>query len=408
MNDTVNYIRFSIQIYPNRDQVRKIKNAFGASRYVYNYAIDAEKKYYEDCGGFLGKFDLNNQFTQYKKNINWLKVIDSTILKGAIFDAITAYKKFFKHYTKYPKYKGKKDSNQSIYVRADRLVVNHGMLTIPGIGKVACGPLPNDNIIGAGCKGYILPYKHYYDSRLIFDGLKYRLSFSMEVSDNINIASVNKHIKPEEQSEPIGIDLGCKQDNWIVDSNGVRISQPDSYKIDKKIKRIQRKLDRQRKNSSRTKVKSTRSNNSIKTIKELNKYYKKKTNRKLNTIHNYVSHNIIAKNPKYVVIEDISAMGLIESHKKMDIPIFAKQKLIDRVYNAMIYTVQQLINYKCILNNIPVYKADPNYPSTQRCSNCGATHDMTKKTVYICPNCGLKIDRDYNASLNLKSYPVLI
>ena len=378
--EDVKFLRFSIQIYPNEEQINKLKNAFGASRYVYNYAINAEEKYYEECGGFLGKFDLNNQFTQYKKNINWLKAIDSTILKGAIFDAITAYKKFFKHITRYPKYKKKKDTHQSIYVRADRLVVNHGIITIPGIGRVACGPLS------------IAKAKHWSDN----------------VSDDINIASVNKHIKPEEQSEPIGIDLGCKQDNWIVDSNGVCISQPDSYKIDKKIKRLRQKLDRQRKNSSRTKVKSTRSNNSIKTIKELNKYFKKKTNRKLNIIHNYVSHDIIAKNPKYVVIEDISAMQIMKDYEKENIPIFVKEKLIKNVNDAMMYTIQDILRYKCEYNNIPIYKADKEYPSTQRCSNCGFIQKIGRKTKYICPNCGLKIDRDYNASLNLKSYPVLI
>ena len=406
--EDVKFLRFSIQIYPNEEQINKLKNAFGASRYVYNYAINAEEKYYEECGGFLGKFDLNNQFTQYKKNINWLKAIDSTILKGAIFDAITAYKKFFKHITRYPKYKKKKDTHQSIYVRADRLVVNHGIITIPGIGRVACGPLPNNNIIGAGCKGYILSPKHYYNPRVLYNGYKYWISIAMEVSDDINIASVNKHIKPEEQSEPIGIDLGCKQDNWIVDSNGVCISQPDSYKIDKKIKRLRQKLDRQRKNSSRTKVKSTRSNNSIKTIKELNKYFKKKTNRKLNIIHNYVSHDIIAKNPKYVVIEDISAMQIMKDYEKENIPIFVKEKLIKNVNDAMMYTIQDILRYKCEYNNIPIYKADKEYPSTQRCSNCGFIQKIGRKTKYICPNCGLKIDRDYNASLNLKSYPVLI
>lgn len=405
MNPHDDYIGYRIQIYPNNEQVQKITQYFGIARYVYNWAIDAVKDNYHATGKFISKFDLNNKFTQYKKNIPWLAQADSTILKGSLFDAHQAHVMFFNTDRNFPRYKSRKTTNQSIYIRSDRLVVTTGLITIPGIGKVVCGRLPNDSIIGAGDKSFTRhQYRHYYDTRLSFDGVNYWLSFVIKKEDGFDIASVNKQIKPEEVSQPIGIDLGAKKNNWIVDSNGVRVRQPDTSKEEKKLKRLHKKLDRQRKAAGGSKTKGRLSNNAKKTLKEINKYHKRITNKRKAIIHDYVSHEIIAKNPEYVVIEDIKEQDW-EASVSSNLSGQPRRDCITAIRNSMVCTTQSIIQYKCYHNNIPCIKADPDYPSTQRCSNCGCIQKMGERRVYRCPVCGMEMDRDLNAAKNLKRVP---
>lgn len=403
MVDT-NYTYYKVQIYPNEKQKEKIWKSFGASRFVYNYAIDAIQDYYEENHKFITKFTLGCQFVQYKQQFPWLLELDAATLKACIFDAIRAFKMFFNGKAKYPGYRTKKKSKPSMYVRPDRLVITEEYITIPGLGKVNSSPLPDKSIIGAGDKGYKLPQKHYYNSRITYDGLNYYISLSLLVQDGYRIASVRKQIKPETQSENIGIDLGCRPEKWIVDSNGNRISLPDTTKEVKKIKRFQRKFNRQLR-SSRTKNTNYRSNNTKKTVSVLNKYYKRIRNKKMAKLHDYVSHEIIERNPKNVVIEDITVMDWIRDTKKL--PFKYGHEVSCIIHNASLYLVQSIIQYKCAHNGINVIKADKFFPSSQRCSNCGNIKKIRRNKVYKCPVCGYVADRDENAALNLKLYPDL-
>lgn len=402
------FVGFKIQIYPNEEQKEIFNKYFGVSRYVYNYAIDEEEREYEENNGFLRKFDLNNRFTEFKnrEENSWLLDYDSTTLKIVLFDAITAYKKFFRHITRYPRYKSKKNAHQSYPIRPERMSIHSNYVRVPGIKTdIACGNIPNKCCIG---KGYVIlsnpEYRKYYNARILYDGLNYYLSFVMKQTELINISSYDKYHEQNESkpySDIIGIDLGCSKNNWIVDSNGVRVSLPDCSKEDKKIRHFQRKLQRQIK-TSRTKK---RSKNRLKTIKTINKYYKKKTNKKINAIHNYVSHEIIEKKPLAVVIEEIKVQDMILTDK--NIPTINRQAFNSNIYSHMLNTVQCIIQYKCEYNGIKLIKADGEFPSTQRCSSCGNISEVGTRKIYRCPVCGMVMNRDDNAARNLKQYPTL-
>lgn len=408
MSNDKDFVGFKIQIYPTKEQEEIFNKYFGISRYVYNYGIDEEEREYKENGGFLRKYDLNNRFTEFKNSEenSWLLDYDSTTLKIVLFDVVTAYKMFFLRYNRYPRYKKKKSTIQSYPIRPERMSIYNGYIRIPGIkDNIKCGHIPNEYCIGKGYQSIgSLEYRKYHNARISYDGCEYYLSFTMDVSENIHISSYDKYHEQNESkpySDTIGIDLGCSKNNWIVDSNGVRVSLPDTTKEDKKIKHFQRKLQRQIK-TSRTKKRST---NRLKTIKTINKYYKKKTNKKVNAIHNYVSREIIEKKPLAVVIEDIKVRDMLKIDK--NIPCKTRSSMVYNIYQHCLYEVQSIIEYKCENNGIKVIKANSQFPSSQRCSSCGNIMDIGKKKTYKCPVCGMVMNRDDNAARNLAQYPTL-
>ena len=408
MSDDKDFVGFKIQIYPTKEQEEIFIKYFGVSRYVYNYGIDEEEREYKENGGFLRKYELNNRFTEFKnrEENSWLLDYDSTTLTIILFKVVDAYRKFFNRISRYPRYKNKKSIHQSYPIRPERMSIHNGYVRIPGIkDNIKCGHIPNEYCIG---KGYVIlknpEYRKYRDVRISYDGCNYYLSFEMDVSEDLHISSYDKYhdtLESKPYTDTIGIDLGCSKNNWIVDSNGVRVSLPDTTKEDKKIKHFQRKLQRQIK-TSRTKK---RSKNRLKTIRTINKYYKKKTNKKVNAIHNYVSHEIIEKKPLAVVIEDLSIKDLLL--KDRNIPSYRENLFNKNIYNHMLSTVQSKIKYKCNHNGIDIIIVDKEFPSTKRCSSCGNIMDIGERKIYKCSKCGTVMNRDDNAARNLAQYPTL-
>ena len=402
------FVGFKIQIYPNEEQKEIFNKYFGVSRYVYNYAIDEEEREYEENNGFLRKFDLNNRFTEFKnrEENSWLLDYDSTTLKIVLFDVVNAYKMFFAKSTNYPKYKRKKDYNQSYPIRPERMSIHDGYIRIPGVNSdIQCGHIPNEYCIGKGYQPLDHPeYRKYRAARISYDGCNYYISFEMDEAEDLHISSYDKYHEQNESkpySDTIGIDLGCSKNNWIVDSNGVRVPLPDCSKEDKKIRHFQRKLQRQIK-TSRTKK---RSKNRLKTIRTINKYYKKKINKKINAIHNYVSHEIIEKKPLAVVIESLDVNSMIIRDNRL--PYYKKKKFNGNIFNHTLSTVKRIIEYKCMMNGITLIHTDREFPSSQRCSSCGNITEMGQRKVYRCPKCGMIMNRDDNAARNLAQYPTL-
>ena len=133
----------------------------------------------------------------------------------------------------------------------------------------------------------------------------------------------------------------------------------------------------------------------------MNKEYKHITNVKKNAIHEYAC-NLIETKPKSVTMETLKVRDMLLTDK--DIPKKHRDRHNKMVKDAMLYTVIDIIDTKCSNNNIPVIYANDDYPSSQLCSRCGNRYHVGKSNTYHCPSCGLDIDRDYNASLNLRDF----
>ena len=352
-------------------------------------------------GKVLTFYDMNNKLTALKTTdeYNWLNEFDSTSIKQTANDCHRAYDNFFNGQSKHPNRKTKKKSKMQFPVRSDRLEITDSWVRIPSIGKVSCyNTFPELN--GNGRKDVVNgTYIDYQNARVSYDGINYWLSVSTTKTDIRNTNSFKNHNTKDflikEASEPIGIDLGCKGFNWIVDSSGERISLPDFSKEEKKLRKFNKKLNRQRRvNSIKQRETSCESKNEQKTIKEINKYYKKIVNKRKNKTYEYC-RILIDKKPKAIVLETPSVMDMLVSDKtKMCNKEKARRN--NKIMLSALYETSNIINRTVSSNGIQVIYADTDFPSSQLCSCCGYRQKIGNRRTYKCPNCGNVIDRDLN------------
>lgn len=416
MND---YVGYKIKLLPNQEQIQTFNQYFGTCRFIYNLSIDLQTEYYLDDGNnykFMTFYNLNNKVNALKNNnddYKWLRDYDSTTIKLVLKDSINAYLKFFNHTAKHPRFKSRKRSNKQFPIRPERMTIRDNYVIISSIGKIKCSYHHKPEIIGdSNASKHNINYLKYTNPRISFDGLCYYLSFSLPKDDIHNINSYKRYGgNPEyikmESSKSIGIDLGCKRKNWIVDSAGHRITLPDFSKENRKINHLNKKFQRQLLVNNNRKPRlyknrqlpNGRTKNELKTIEKLNKYYKKISRRRSNEIHKYCK-TLLELKPKSVVLEDLKVNDMIIDNSSKETN---KQKSnVNRtILQSALHTVKCIISNTLEANNIPVILAPVNYPSTQLCSNCGYRQDIGRKRIYRCPKCGNIIDRDYNASLNL-------
>ena len=185
----------------------------------------------------------------------------------------------------------------------------------------------------------------------------------------------------------------------MVDSTGTKIERPNNDALNKKISRLQRKYERQKKvysskSSSYQEQHPNGSKNMQKTLAKINKCFKKIINRRKNVVHEYAC-SLLKKKPKAIVMENISSEKICINLK------YNKNKMYSMMIDAALYESMMIIEEKMINNGISVIRANSNYPSSQICSCCGYRQNIGKAKYYRCPNCGTIIDRDLNAAINL-------
>lgn len=412
------YVGYKIKLYPTDEQINILNGYFDLAIFIYNLAIDLYENYHNEAiknnydKKHLTFIDLNNILINLKNtnpNYYWLNYYDSTVEKLVLKDLISGYNKYYLNQNNQPKYK---NPNRGLYrqfpIRSERLMIYNDHVYIPSIKEIYTGYHNHSEIIGGYKRDRIIKF---VNTRIVYDGLSYYLTLSIpeNIEDNITINSCKEcrdnivwQNKP--YSDPVGIDLGCKFNNWIVDSNGVVISLPDVSKEIKQIKKYDEKLQRQlNQNNILNSVKSVYergyTKNEKKTIKKLLKQQQRITNRKLDVLHCYIKHLIELK-PSAIVLENISSTEFINNIRREK--GYNISNINSRIHRAMLYTVKDMIIKTAQANGIPVIIADSRYPSTQLCSCCGFRQYIGNNRIYRCPICGTVIDRDYNASLNLK------
>ena len=433
MSNNDNFIGYKIKLYPTLDLENVFKRYFGAARVVYNLGINLQeqnrKEYLEGKSNYsiLSFFRLERKYDDFKKSnkeFEWLNELDN-YLKYCLHDVVKAYNRFLAKQCNYPKYKKKKYNHQMFPVRPDRLSIFEDHIKLPSIGIVSCDRHNHPEIIGNGYNKILnQTYRHYYNARVIFDGCDYWLTFELEESREEEVqANSCKRFKNNEiwqhkdYSEAIGIDLGCKQKNWIVDSKGNRVNKPNISKEEKQIKKYHRKFNHKllvndenigkKHNSTLEEIKRrSYTKNEEKILKKLNKAYKRITNKKKNVIHEYAC-SIIQEKPSAIVMENLKVTEMLFKEKDSEISYKHRKNHNKQILDSMLYTVRNIIERKAATNNIPFILADREYPSSQLCSKCGYRQKIGLLRTYKCPQCGLEIDRDLNAALNLSylGYP---
>ena len=365
-----------IRLLPTKEQELLMFKTIGCSRFAYNWALNRSNELYK-LGEKYSMANIRKEFTQLKKQdeFKWLNEVSNTTMVESMRNLDKAFKSFFKKKSQYPKFKSKRKSKQSFYVRYNSLYFKNDVCNIEKIGKVKFKT--NYNI--PDCK-YMNPYCSY-------DGKYWYLSFGFEHNENQVV--LNKDLS-------IGIDLGVK-DLAIVNVLDKPIKNINKTKkvkkLKKRLKRLQRQVSRKYE-ANKCNNKFVKTNNIIKLEKQIKLLHRKLSNIRNNHIHQ-ATNKIVKLYPYRVVMEDLNISGMMKN-----------RYLSKAIQEQCLYEFIRQMKYKCKFNGIEFIQVDRFFPSSKKCSCCGEVKPniKLKDRVYKCEYCGFEIDRDKNASINLGNY----
>ena len=378
-----------VRLNPNNKQLTKLFQYAGSARFAYNWAINREEENHKQGNKFLSDMDLRKEFTQLKKlkEYKWLNEISNNVTKQAIKDACNAYKGFFKGQSKFPKFKSRKHSIPSFYQDNVKIQFTDTHVKVEAFSMSKKQNKQKLNWIKLYEKRKIPTDCKYLNPRFTYDGLYWYVSVSIEVDDDTENTTFPSN-------EGVGIDLGIKDLAVCSDKNIYKnINKTQRVKkLEKKKRRLQRSVSR-RYNKNKKGENYCKTSNIIKREKELLKIIKHLTNIRQNYLHQTTS-DIIKRKPSFICIEDLNVSGMMKN-----------RHLSKAVQEQKFYEFRRQIEYKAKWNNIPVIIADRFFPSSKMCSCCGHIKKDLKLSdrIYKC-ECGNIINRDFQASLNLKKY----
>ena len=375
-----------VMLIPNNRQKTKMFQYANTARFAYNWALGREKENYKNDGKFISNGNLRKEFTQLKKTeeYSWLKDISNNVAKQAIKDACDAYMKFFKGYSRFPKFKSRKFSVPSFYQDNVKIQFTDTHVKVEGFAVSKRKNKQKLNWIRLAERGRIPTTCKYNNPRIKYDGLNWYITVVVEYENPVSSMA----------NEGIGIDLGIKELVVCSDGNKYRnINKTQKVKkLEKQKRRLQRSISQSYEKNKKGKE-YCKTNNVIKKEKLLLKLNHRLTNIRQNHLHQTTSE-IIKRKPSFICIEDLNVSGMMKN-----------KHLSKAVQQQGFYEFRRQIEYKSAWNNIPVIIADRFFPSSKLCSCCGHIKKDLKLSdrVYKC-KCGNIIDRDYQAALNLKKY----
>ena len=372
---------FKTEINPTEEQKARIRRTIGTCRYVYNFYLGHNKALHDNGEKFMTGKDfslwLNNEYIPDNPDKTWIREVYSKAVKKSIEDGCTAFTRFFKHQSDFPKFKKKGKSDVKMYfVRnnpKDCQCERH-RLKIPTLGWIRIKE-----------KGYIPTTK---DGYMIRSGTVSVKAGRFYVSVLVEIPDVNID---NNSNEGIGIDLGLK--DFAIVSNGKTYRNINKSaglkKLEKQLIREQRSLSRKYENLK--KGESTQRANIQKQKLKVQKLHHKMDNIRTDYINKTIAE-IVKTKPSYITIEDLNVKGMMKN-----------RCLSKAVASQKFYEFRTRLKAKCDENGIELRVADRFYPSSKTCHHCGSVRKNLKLSdrIYRC-ECGYVADRDLNAALNLK------
>ncbi len=378
---------FKVQLLPNNKQRTKLFQSAGTARFVYNWAIAYQRKNYESGGKFQSDSDLRKILTQLKQTdeFRWLNDYSNNTAKQAVKDACDAYRRFFKGLSAFPKFKSKKKSKPSFYVDTAKIKITETHVKFEKLSDSRKANRQKLNWVRLAEHDRIPVGVSYSNPRVTFDGLRWWLSVGVEYPESTELPN----------GEGVGIDIGVK--NLAVCSDGSTYANINKTRA---AKRLRKHLRRCQRKVSRKYLKNKKgggyckTNNIKKAEHQLLKLNRRLTNIRHDWLHR-VTSEITDRKPMFVVLEDLNVSGMMKNHY-----------LAKAVQEQGFHEFYRQMEYKCRWKNIEFITADRYYPSSKMCCVCGHTKKDLKlsERIYICPLCGNTIDRDFQASVNLKRY----
>ena len=392
--------RVNFRLYPTKEQEEIMLLNCHNARFAYNWAVARIKEAVENKELLPSKYTLSTEFNKFKNQpgYEWLvqKPASQRATKLAITNSVSmSMEKFKRKQSRPPAFHSKRCAKMSYYAHEINTRYTDDFVVLENVGKVKCRH--NLQLTDKNAK--------LCDPIVIYTGDYWELSCSIKYKNPVK--PKYHHSDVDIHHQPIGIDVGITHMAVTSDGDFYDIPTEKLKKIDKRINRVNRRIDRCRnmnKNVTQTcdtKTKypeyEVKSQNLLKLESKRRKLFKRHANIRKDIRCKAVA-DIVQKYPSAIVIEDIK-------DPRHQWKIKGVHKHNKRINDVAVGDFLTRLKYKCEWLDIPLIIADKHYPSSKTCSCCGNTLDnqLTKDRMFICSVCGYEEDRDINAALNLRS-----
>lgn len=355
-----------VRIYPHKEQETSLAKSFGCSRFVWNFYLNKTNIQYQETGKGMTYCQMAKDLTQLKKlaDYEWLAVPTAAVLQQSLINLQTAFKNFFEHRAKFPKFKGKLHL-QSIRF-PESCSIKKGGLKLPKLGIVKAS-------LSKSVSGKI---KSVTVSKTRTD--KYFAAILFETDSTT----------PQKDGKISGVDLGLSSLITVFDGE-------TCYKVDpiKTTRKYAKRLRRRQQNLSR---RAKGSNNRRKAIKRVAKVHEKITNTRQDFLHK-LSRKLVDEN-QVIVAENLCVKGM------------ARTKLAKSVYDAGFSMLLNFTSYKLERDGGKFVQVDRFFPSTKLCYVCKVKNNILNLSIreWVCSNCQTQHDRDETAARNLREEGIRI
>ena len=393
-------ISHRIQLLPNNMQKTYFRKAIGCARLAYNWGLAEWQRRYKEGERDISGLTLQKAFYAIKKEqFPFTYEVTKYATAHAFDDLQHSFDRFFAHYAQYPKPHKKKDGKGSFYYCVNKNTTllssfnpqakyldgkayntngKHQYLNVPKLGYVKMTQKMrfNGRVVGV---------------RIIQSGEKYYASFNVEITEE-EYRRTHPHVNGNLQGA-VGIDMGLKEAMTLSDC--IAVKNPRFLKNNqRRISKINRQLSkRQHAKNKQERLKGVKkSNNYIKLSKRLAKTRRHVTNIR----HDFTQKltTILTTSYAALVIEDLELEDM-----------FKNKELAYSVSELMLGTIRLQIERKAEKNGVKIILADRFFASSKTCSKCGYKNGnlSLQDRTFVCPHCGNVINRDLNASFNLRS-----
>ncbi len=366
-----------IRLNPTPEQTEYLKRGAGIRRFCYNWGL-AEWNRQVAAGEKPSAMKLKEQFNAIRQELYpWTYAVSKSAVEGAFFDLGDAFKRFFAGQAHYPKFKKKGKSHESFYLANDRFTLGAHWVEIEVLGGFVC----QQRQIKASNRLKRKFGRINLAERLRFSGKILGATVSTTAGHwYMSIQVEVQQTKTENTGPILGVDVGVKELAIVSDGRRYENQRPLTAHL-RKLKRLNRQASKKQpgsKNRAKANLKVARLHEEIACIREDGHH-------KLTTA--------IARTCRAVGLEDLHVKGMLKN-----------RKLARAMADAGLGQLRTFFAQKMAGVNGKAVFVDRFYPSTKTCSGCGQVKKRMplKYRTFICLHCGLTIDRDLNAAINLE------